>query len=490
MRDVIAALARNAETRGDDIAFGDPNERVTWRGLARRVAGAAGSTTQMPETLGLLAANGIDWVVTDLASVAAGRTLVPLPTMFSDGQLRHIVEAAGIGVVLADTANLARARNLAPRAAAIVRAEGDALPAEAGLARRVIFTSGSTGAPKGVRLGNRQLNGMARGLAGATGAHSGDRYLSLLPLALLLEQLCAIHVPVLVGGGCDIERAAAGAMAGGAAVAIADAVERYRPSATVLVPELLRRWVAELRLSGRLAPDSLRYVAVGGAPVPASLADDGWALGIPVHEGYGLSECASVVALNRMGERAAGTVGRPIGGVDVCIEDGEIVVRGETVMDGYLGAPAANGTWRTGDLGHFDAAGRLVVDGRRDNLLVTALGRNVQAEWVESVLAADPWISEAIVIGHGAPHLTAIVVPRAGAEADFADAARARDIVRYACQELPDYAIPNAVIVTNPAALAAANLLTPTGRPDRAALAAHFMPSAGTTESRKDRVTL
>lgn len=474
MRDVITALLRNAEGRAEATAFTDPREKLTWRQLARRVAGAAGAALALPDTIGLLAANGLDWVVTDLAAIAAGRTLVPLPAMFSDSQLRHIVRAAGIGLVLADSASLPRARRLAPAVAPIVATEGDVIPGGARRARRVIFTSGSSGAPKGVRLGDGQLNAMVKALAAATGVGCGDRYLSLLPLAMLLEELCAIHVPVLVGGRCDIEPAIAVSVAGGNLGAIADAVERHRPTITVLVPELLRAWVAALLRSGRQAPETLRYVAVGGAPVPASLAAAAWTLGIPVHEGYGLSECASVVALNRAGERAPGTVGTPIDGVEVAIEEGEIVVRGPTVMDGYLGGPTAEGAWRTGDLGHFDAGGRLVVDGRRDNLLVTAIGRNVQAEWVETALTGDPRIALATVIGHGARHLTAIVVAAPGAEAAFADPEGAHHIVRAACGDLPAYAVPGAVIVTDLAALSAANLLTPAGRPDRSALAARF----------------
>jgi long-subunit acyl-CoA synthetase (AMP-forming) len=255
-----------------------------------------------------------------------------------------------------------------------------------------------------------------------------------------------------------------------------------------MVPELLRAWVGALHRTRRRAPDSLRYVAVGGAPVPASLADAGWAYGIPVHEGYGLSECASVVALNRAGARRSGTVGTPLDGVKVAIEDGEIVVHGPTVMDGYLGGAPVGCVWHTGDLGHIEDDGRIVIDGRRDNLLVTAGGRNVQAEWVERALAREPAIAFAAVIGHGAPVLTAVIVPSPESRDSFVDPHRALAAVRAACADLPAYAVPGRVVVTDLASLAAANLLTPTGRPCRPALAAHFLSSSDAQGANKEHV--
>lgn len=489
MRDVIAALARHAAEQPHRTAFADSNETLTWRRLVRRVAAAAEALSLLPPTIGLLADNGIDWAVIDLAATAAGRTLVPLAPMFSEGQLQHAVRAAGVEAILTDRTNLPRARNLGTQVIRLSPGEAGRLPQQAGRARRVIFTSGSTGAPKGVCLGDRQLNTMVRSLAGAIGAEGEDRYLSILPLALLLEQLCAIHVPVLAGGRCDFAPAAAAGAAVGNAGILVEAMERHRPTVSVLVPDLLRAWVGELHRTRRRAPDSLRFVAVGGAPVPAALADAGWAHGIPVHEGYGLSECASVVALNHAGARRAGTVGTPIDGIAVAVEDGEIVVRGPTVMDGYLGGPAAAGLWRTGDLGHLESDGSVVIDGRRDNLLVTAGGRNVQAEWVEGALARDPAIAFAAVIGHGAPALTAVIVPSPEHGGTFADPHQALAAVRAACDDLPAYAVPGTVIVTDLASLAAANLLTSTGRPCRPAMAAQFLSPGEARGTEKERVS-
>ncbi len=156
----------------------------------------------------------------------------------------------------------------------------------------------------------------ASALAEATGAGADDRYLSLLPSALLLEQIAGIYVPLSVGACVHLPD---GSFGGPRPRSIAGMVEEAKPTATVLVPELLTAWLHELTTLDRAPPPSLKYVAVGGAPVPARLASAAWARGLPVYQGYGLSECCSVVCVNRPGDPGLGTVGRPLAGVHVTI---------------------------------------------------------------------------------------------------------------------------------------------------------------------------
>ena len=283
----------------------------------------------------------------------------------------------------------------------------------------IIYTSGSTGQPKGVRHESGQLAWSAAALAAAISATEDDSYLSALPLSLLLESICAIFIPALVGGRSHFDTALAETVGRGAPTGVAAAFSRHRPTTGVVVPELLRLWVAELLAAGgQKAPDSLRFVAVGGAAVPPRLAEAAWHLGIPVHEGYGLSECCSVVAVNRPGARIAGSVGEPLPGLSVSIRNGEIHVDGPCVTDGYLGGGVAERPWATGDLGGLDGAGRLTVFGRRDNLIVTALGRNISPEWVETVLLDDPGVAFCAVAAADAG-LAALIVPAPRAAAWF-----------------------------------------------------------------------
>ncbi len=337
---------------------------------------------------------------------------------------------------------------------------------------QMIYTSGSTGKPKGVLLANGQLMWSAKALALASGARVDDIYLSVLPLAFLLETICAVIIPMLVGAPARIESSIAEKFGDADACALADIVAANRPTCMVLVPHLLSAWVAQLSNGAERAPESLRFVAVGGAAVPFALAQRAWALGIPVHEGYGLSECGSVVALNRPGERKAGTVGKPLPGLDVRIEEREIVVRGPAIMDRYLHGPATQGLWRTGDLGEVDADGFLTIHGRIDNLLVTPLGRNISPEWIESLLVGDPRVAYCFVAYAGGPYLKAVLVPTNEGESWF-EAASEEDIyalIAECCRDVPAYAIPRRYSVVCASELVRFGLLTGNGRIRRKAM--------------------
>jgi long-subunit acyl-CoA synthetase (AMP-forming) len=333
---------------------------------------------------------------------------------------------------------------------------------------QIIYTSGSTGQPKGVRHQSGQIAWSAAALGSATGAAATDSYLSVLPLPLLLETICSIFIPTRLGANVHFDTGLAEQVGRGDATGIANAFETHRPTMSVLVPQLLKHWVAELRRAGQPAPSSLRFVAVGGAPVPRQVADAAWSLGIPVHEGYGLSECCSVVAVNRPKERRPGTVGQPLSGLSVSIDDGEIVVDGPSITDGYLGQEPTHRPWRTGDLGEIDRDGFLTVHGRKDSLLVTSFGRNVSPEWIETMLLADPRIAFCTVAGHGEPHLTALLIPSRQGAAWFARATRADilELLSGYCADAPEYAVPRACVVVS-LEEALNNQLLSNGRPIR-----------------------
>lgn len=480
--DIIACLEAQARNRGSAPALCDGALSLSYADLFERVAGCARALRDFPRRVGVHAENGIEWVIADLALTATGITLVPLPTGYSDAQLAHICADAGVGAVLHDAANKSDAERTGLPAAAletITRSGATVLPARSiadeGAADRIIYTSGTTGRPKGVRIGTAQMRFMTSALARAIGARESDRYMSVLPFALLLEQLCAIHVPFAVGGSVHLATGVAEAAARGCPGDVAGAAADIRPTVTVLVPELLRIWLAGLGggegATGSPVPESLRLVAVGGAPVAPALARAAWQAGIPVHEGYGLSECTSVVALNRPGARMAGTVGRPLDGVDVEIAgDGEIVVRGPSVMQGYVGGSDPEGHWSTGDIGRRREDGTLEVLGRRDSVIVTGFGRNVSPEWIEAMLCADPRIARAAVVPDGGGGLAAIVLPtRAGAAwlETVSGLDRLAAVARL-CADAPDYAVPRVAVFMKPEEAAAAGVIDPSGRIDRA----------------------
>lgn len=462
MREFFEQLAERAAVSGASAALVTPDGAVSYADLANQAFVRAASAKRLPERIGLLFTSRKEYLLADLSLSFAGKELVPLPDFFSDAQLAHIIGITGLSAVVTDNASIGRATRLGLS----VHLLSDGEPATGGpsdSSARIIFTSGTTGEPKGVRLAGKQLVASVTSLAKATEAGVADRYLSILPQSLLLEQVAGIYLPLIAGASIYLPTGPV--VSPGRHIRLA--AEESGATATVLVPDLLAAWVKELAAIGRPAPTSLRVVAVGGAPVSPQLAASAWARGLPVCEGYGLSECCSVVSLNRPMARRSGTVGRPLPGIQVTIENGEIVVGGPTIMSGYLGDAPVSGVWRTGDLGAFDAEGFLRVSGRKDNIIVTAAGRNVSPEWVEEVLTADPRIRFCVVVLH-AQTLGALVVadePLAGSPDELKAA------LISAAQALPPYARPRRYLSIPEQELFDRHLFTGNRRPRRDAIA-------------------
>jgi long-subunit acyl-CoA synthetase (AMP-forming) len=486
MPDIISALRRNACVYDGATAFSDGTSALTRAGLVARVGECATSLQALPDTLGLLGENTNDWVVAQLAGWVAGKTMVPIPAFFSPEQQKHILADCSITHVIATPSLLEQAYQLGAVAVPVTAARRSEFPQPRPGGGQVIYTSGSTGRPKGVRLTLGQIEHSASMLAEATNAEKSDSYLSVLPLPLLLETICAICVPLLAGARTQFDADLTAAIARGQPQGLHAAFEHHAPTTSVLVPELLSVWLAELTASGRQAPASLRFIAIGGAPVATALAEKAWSKGIPVHEGYGLSECCSVVSVNRPGKRRPGTVGQPLPGLAVSIDDGEIVVDGPTVMEGYQNGGAATRPWRTGDLGHFDEEGYLRIAGRKDNLIVTSYGRNVSPEWIEALLTADERISACAVLGHGEPQLRALIIPSPQGTAWFERSTKTQALLElsFICREAPAYAIPRDFVVLDRNEAIRRNLLTSNGRVRRALLDEAFAEIISSAERR------
>jgi long-subunit acyl-CoA synthetase (AMP-forming) len=247
-----------------------------------------------------------------------------------------------------------------------------------------------------------------------------------------------------------------------------DTIATHAPESVILVPELLRVLVTAAE-HGWPVPSSLRFAAVGGATVSTGLLARAEALGLPVYEGYGLSECASVVCLNTPVARRAGTVGQPLPHARVRIDAaGEVRIAGTTML-GYLGSEAPSaGEVASGDLGELDPDGFLRLHGRARNLIVTSFGRNVSPEWIESELSQrlDGW--PVLVHGEARPYVVALF---AGGTDTLGDEAIERAI-ESANTGLPDYAQVRDWCRAPEPFTFAAGLLTSNGRLRRTAIVA------------------
>jgi long-subunit acyl-CoA synthetase (AMP-forming) len=472
----------------DPVLVSDSTEALTRSALAGRCSALAELLRQ--EGFGVVALhldNGPDWIVIDLACQMAAACLVPLPTFFSIEQLGHVLDSIPIDAVFTDRPDL-----LAPLCAGRLRpgpefsppefslgdctllrlepaAPSDALPENSG---KVTFTSGSTGRPKGVCLDNQQLWAQAAALAAASGLER-PRHLCLLPLSTLLENVAGVYAPLLAGGEVIVPTLAEIGFEGSSTLnpeRFLALLSRQQPHSIILTPQMLQLLVTAAG-AGWVPPATLRFVAVGGARVAPGLIEAAQGLGIPAFEGYGLSECASVVSLNVPGSNRSGSCGRPLPHVRVDRVDGEILVSGNAML-GYAGEP---GSWRqgqiaTGDLGYLDDDGFLHIDGRKKNLLISSYGRNIAPEWVESEALADGALAECLVFGDARPWCVALLTPRDTAASDPA----IQQSIDRCNARLPDYArIRRWQRLAQPLA-ASRDLLTENGRPKRQAVAARY----------------
>lgn len=419
-------VALRDQTRA--ISYGEMDEEISAR--AARLYNVS--------VLAIALDNGVDWVLWDLAALKSGIPCVPVPPFFTADQVAHLVSAAGVSHFLS-------AEGLRDVGAG---REG-VLPK--GTAK-VTFTSGTTGAPKGVCLPESAMVNVASSIVDVLGPEFAGVHASILPLAVLLENVAGVYAGLMAG--CTIHLN--GLKSFGQNYAnIHDVLKSSRANSAILVPEILRILMMQMSVNGPL-PD-LKFIAVGGSKVDPALIRQAREMGLAVYEGYGLSECASVVSLNTPHHDRPHSVGAPLPHIKVRIVDGEIQIKDPGFL-GYIGERAPD-IFKTGDLGHIDKNGFLSVTGRRKNVLITSYGRNISPEWVESILLAQPGIAQAVVYGDARPALSVLIVPQSSV-ANIADG------IARANAALPDYARIHDFKIVPPFTVADGTL-TGTGRPRR-----------------------
>jgi long-subunit acyl-CoA synthetase (AMP-forming) len=415
MSGVLAAIRRHAAETPQAPALTSKSERISYAELDRAIAGLAQILTRQLRdgagAVGLALDNSIAWALTDLALIRMSRASVPLPTFFTPDQTKAALTDAGADWLISDIED-GEPLDIAGRRVWLRRLNGDALRLQPGTAK-VTYTSGSTGSPKGVCLAQWQMEQVSESIVERFGRRFAGAHAPILPLGVLLENVAGLYSVLIAGGRYHVE----GADALGCAnpfkpdfARMGATLRDAQATSLILVPELMRG-ISMARAFGIMDLPQLNLVAVGGAKVAPELIAMARSIGMPVYEGYGLTECASVVAVNAPDVERGGTVGKPLSHVEVTIADsGEIEVGRRTFL-GYAGGPINTLATRTGDIGALDEDGFLTVTGRRDNLIITSFGRNVSPEWVESELLAEPVIRHAIVFGEGRPELRALIAP-------------------------------------------------------------------------------
>ena len=430
----------------------------------------------------LFCENRPQWHIVDFACHLLGAVPVPLYPTLPANQVQYIVADSGAGVLLVSGKERARTAVQAAATIPGVRvigidpdlAEGvpglDSLalppqpPAAAPLSgttlASLIYTSGTTGEPKGVMLSHRNFISQIEALQPLYPIYPTDEVISFLPLSHVYARIvdylflyCGCQItyvsppekvveyiaevkPTIMGsfpglyekayvrivsrlqheGGLRarlfawalrVGRKARGAIWQGRRPGLLTRLQ-YAVARKLVFAKVLERF------GGRL-----KFTVSGGAPLAREVAEFFDIVGLPILNGYGLTESSPVITVNRLETNRLGSVGPTAPGVEIHIaEDGEILARGPNIMLGYWHKPEATkeavdaaGWLHTGDIGHLDKDGFLFITDRKKNLIATTGGKKVAPEPIEARLRTSPYIAQAVCVGERRPYITALIVP-------------------------------------------------------------------------------
>ena len=428
--------------------------------LASRIAGGLKNIgLRKGDRAGIISHNCPEWGISYLAALAAGGTVVPFDSSWKEGEIARAVEVSGvkfiicshkwnaaieriielknpdIKIITIDSPSVLNFKSLAESEPFV---SSEVLPEDPAV---IIYTSGTSGDPKGVILTHRNITSDLEGIVQALEFYPDDTFLSILPLHHTFESTCGFLTPLLFGLKIvysrslksrdlleDIRNQNITCMIGvpllfekiynSISRQIDDLPLHKKISFWVLYRLSQLGWFMGIKAGGFLFKSmrkaagmgSLRMMVSGAAPLPAQIAKWFNLIGFDFLEGYGLSECAPVVAVNRVHDIKFGSVGPPLPNIKMEIDNpspegiGEIKVKGPNNTSGYLNNPQASaellkhGWLCTGDMGKIEK-GCLYITGRKKNVIVSAAGKNIYPEEIEAALHLSPFILESVVLG-------------------------------------------------------------------------------------------
>jgi long-chain acyl-CoA synthetase len=402
----------------------------------------------------------------------------------------------------------------------------------------IVYTSGTTGRPKGVMLSHYNILSIAHSGMTMISVFVEDIFLSFLPLSHTLERTVGYYVPVMTGAAIVYARSVG---------QLAEDLAKHKPTILIAVPRVFERvynkiqdqlaagsamkrkifknavsigwrkfensqgragWTPSLllhgifdKLVGAKIRDKLgghmRIAVAGGAPLPASIGKTFIALGVPVLQGYGLTETSPIISGNPLENNKPASVGLPLRGVEVIVgEHDELLVKTPGMMLGYWNNHDAtsnvidkDGWLHTGDQGRIDDGGHIYITGRLKDILVLSNGEKIPPAEMENAICMDPMFDQVMVIGEGESHLAALAVVDETFWTVFApgkpytkEALNEREVVqnaigriRKALHDFPGYAkIRRVVLLSEPWDIDN-GMMTPTLKVKRQAVLEHYV---------------
>ncbi|TMF33193.1 MAG: long-chain fatty acid--CoA ligase [Chloroflexi bacterium] len=458
---------------------GDQWKVHSWNDAQRNVlavaSGLIDAGVRAGDSVILISENRVDWICCDWAIQSIGAITVPIYPNSPPEMAQTIAVDCAATFAIASSATLAAKlkvegplRKIALMDSEVAGWMKDAPRQLAEIASRlkkltpddlctIVYTAGTTGVPKGVELAHRNLVDVSRAAVKVHPITDQDSSLSWLPYAHVYGRINEIFVGIVYGGQTWISLGPDH---------LAKELQEVKPTLMCSVPRVYEKIYAAVRarvdesspvrralfkwairtggsysrtskpgpllraqhgiaerlvlraLRTRLTGGRLRFFVSGGAGLAREIEEFFWAIGVPILNGWGLTETSSGVCSNTLYEHRFLTVGRPFPGVELKIaDDGEILVKGSGNMRGYHNKPDAtaevlkDGWFYTGDIGEIDGDGFLKITDRKKSLFKTAGGKYVAPQQLEHALLSDPLVARSVIVGEGKPFVTALIVP-------------------------------------------------------------------------------
>ncbi|HEY6239559.1 MAG TPA: AMP-dependent synthetase/ligase [Burkholderiales bacterium] len=472
------------------------------------------------ERVALCLKNGIHWVAADLGALGLGLVVVPLYVDDNPENVAWCLENSGARLLVVESSRMANSLRAAaaslPRVLCLAADPGsgdgavdavlpkeapelEVAPLEDGALATICYTSGTAGRPKGVMLTHGNILANVAGCARTRLARPDDVFLSFLPLSHMFERTGGYYLPLSIGAKVAYARSVS---------QLAEDLASERPTVMFAVPRVFEKFAARVnealaksavkkrlfdlvvaaggraargkagfldrivlallrsrvagpvlaRLGGRM-----RLAILGGAPLDPAIAWLFLGLGLPVLQGYGMTEASPVISVNRLESNVPESVGAPLDNVEVRIAaGGELLAKGPSIMKGYWNNPEASaksldrdGWLHTGDLAEI-RDGKIFIRGRLKDVLVLSNGEKLPPQDVELAILGDGVIEQGILIGEGRPFLTLVAVTRETDEKSLIQRANER------LKGFPRYVRVRRVVTTRDPWTVENGLLTPT----------------------------